>query len=375
MLDMDSIYAIFGKWIALEDKRLVDILAGFWLAHKLGGDPIWAILMGPSSGGKTEMLRAFSSVDSVEVSAVTPRTIVSGRERNEETGEKITNFGRELNGKIWVVMDFSEILAKSAEDRKKIFATMRSLYDGRLTAYYGTGKKVHEEDLYVSFIAASTSAFEKEFLEHQALGTRHLVIRIPEQPKEMVKLKLKEHEGKEKVMRASMRSVVDASFVAADKLEWFRPSGTIETHISNLTDILCTLRTYVSIDRYKNEVDELPEPEMIGRARKNINKFYAGLMNIDGFTPRDALERIAYIVKSNIPRMRLRAIEKLTNQDSEILTAMNLSKELRVGYKTAVRHLDSLYSLSVLDRPDKGLYMFNVEWQNNYGCWFKEEGI
>lgn len=368
IFDMEPIYSIFGSWMAMEDKTILDVLTAFWLAHRLGGDPIWLLVMGRSSDGKTELLRAFSKVDSIVAGRITSKTILSGKKKELGDIDEPGQFAKEINGKIWVVMDFSQILSLHPLDRKQIFSQMRDLFDGHLSARYGTGKKVQEEEIYTSFIGATTTDLEKHITEAQALGTRHLIVKMPSQDRNVLKEKINNHEGQEKRMRSALAATIMGSF-ADIKPMWITPDKETRDKIDQLVEILCTLRTFVS---YHKEVDELPEEENIGRAKKNFDKFYAGLMNINSYTSEKALDRLAYIVRSNIPTMRLKVLEVVAQKG--IINPSGLAKDLRIGYNTARRHIESLYSLKVLDKAETEMqreYVFSKAWME---CkdWFKE---
>jgi len=45
--------AIINKWLLLKDKGVVRILFGTFLAHRLGGDPVWLFLIAPPGGAKS----------------------------------------------------------------------------------------------------------------------------------------------------------------------------------------------------------------------------------------------------------------------------------------------------------------------------------
>ena len=377
-LDVGYMYGVFDKYLAMEQTTVLDILTGFWLAHRLGKPPVWIILMGPSSDGKTVLLDAFSGVDSVSAAKITPKTIVSGYSAPNTNGEDQKGlpgrFGRELNNKIWVVKDFSQIGSMRSDDRKEVFAQMRDLYDGHIEARYGTGMKVNENELYVSFVAASTSDFEKAYIEQQSLGTRHLIVRTTHTDDNEVLQKIRNVRGNEAIMKSALSAAVKAAFLKELRPEWIPISASAESKLIELTTILRTMRTYVSIDRYTNEVDEIPEREGIARAKKNNDKLFVGMMNIEGFTEDRAVACIEHVVKSNIPRLRLQAVELVAKSSLGVVLPSDLCAIAKVGMKTASRHLNSLYALGVLDQKGNSWretqYWFSEEWQTKYRKWF-----
>jgi len=61
-----------------EDDVILDILVAVTLSTKMSGDPIWLLIIGGSSSGKTELINAISKVNYItEVSEMTENTLLS----------------------------------------------------------------------------------------------------------------------------------------------------------------------------------------------------------------------------------------------------------------------------------------------------------
>jgi len=363
-VDLEPLLAVFRRWLAVREDTVVELLAGFWLAHQLPSDPVWFILVGPSSDAKTELLRAFSVHNTVVMNKVTARTIISGR-----TDGASSLFMKRMNNRIWAVFDISNILALYPQDRKMVFAQMRDLYDGHLTAGYGTAKTV-DERIYTSFIAAATPRFEETFAEQQALGTRHLIVKTMPPTSESVFQHIRNQLGNEDMMRYQMAEVVRSTFEDYSP-EWVRADDKTEARLQTLVKIVTTLRTFVQFDTYRNEVSAIVDKEGVGRAKKNFDKLYSGLMNIASMTPDHALDLIAHVAKSNASNIRYQTLLHLYR--SEDLRPQELSEYLRVGVSTAYRHLRALYALGIIERlGEREKYALTDQWRD-YQQWFAHD--
>ncbi len=68
-----------GAYLLLEDRDALPVILGAVAAHRLGGDPVWLLIVGPSSGAKTELLNLLTLVPGVFfLSDLTEHTFASG---------------------------------------------------------------------------------------------------------------------------------------------------------------------------------------------------------------------------------------------------------------------------------------------------------
>src|SRR5262249_49304216 len=110
--------------------------------------PIWLQLIGPPSGGKTELLFALQKCkQTILLSHFTPAALISGyreppQERKDETAEdepgdeseepveKDYSLLPQLNGMVVIIKDLSVILSMPAETRAQLLGLLRDAYDG-----------------------------------------------------------------------------------------------------------------------------------------------------------------------------------------------------------------------------------------------------
>src|SRR5688572_3771207 len=85
-----DVVASFDRWLHLEDSDLIYVVLATAVVCRLPGDPVWPIIVGASSSGKTETLASISGLEGVRVvSTITESGLLSGTAR-QETSESAT---------------------------------------------------------------------------------------------------------------------------------------------------------------------------------------------------------------------------------------------------------------------------------------------
>ena len=129
------------KWFYIENDTLVDIVVATYIANRLPGDPVWLIIIAPSSNTKTELLRSFyGHKNAYFISNLTPSTLVSGLKIDKGPEPSLLP---KLNDKLVVLKDFTSVLSMRSENQQEILAQLREAYDGQYTKIFGTGKAIN----------------------------------------------------------------------------------------------------------------------------------------------------------------------------------------------------------------------------------------
>jgi hypothetical protein len=58
---LEGAISVFQRWLSLHDPDYIDAVLATVAAHNLTGEPLWLMVVGGSSGGKTEVLPTPSS--------------------------------------------------------------------------------------------------------------------------------------------------------------------------------------------------------------------------------------------------------------------------------------------------------------------------
>jgi hypothetical protein len=173
-----------SKLLYIEDYGMIDVTLASMVANKLKlGDPVWLLLIGASSGGKSQLLRPIALSDpdnTVRVDDLTENTLISGM-NTKETSLLLQLGGRdakEHDGTI-MVSDLTVLFSKSTESRNAILSQLRMVYDGEMTKYFGNQKPVTWRG-HAGIIAGSTPSVYRHFAQVADMGERFIYYRMKE---------------------------------------------------------------------------------------------------------------------------------------------------------------------------------------------------
>ena len=129
----------FQSWLLLPDPSPVLVALATVAANFGTGRPVWLLLLGPPSSGKTEILQTLESIPKIfPASDLTVGGLLSGSKRSERRPEskggllgEVGDFG------IIVCKDFGSILNMRAEARQALLMALREIYDGHWIRYLG----------------------------------------------------------------------------------------------------------------------------------------------------------------------------------------------------------------------------------------------
>ena len=357
-MKIEEVRQVIKKWYLIGDNRDIDILIAFVLAHNMPGDPVWLLYTGASSGLKTELFRAIEIPQIILHSdKITAHTLITGRKIPMKARRNV-DLAPRLHNKIWMIYDFSQILTMKQETRNEVLSDMRSLYDGRLSKAFGTGQVVEygtgtEEDplIHCSLIAAVTHAIDRYLIEHRLLGTRYILYRIGEKPREEVLKKVDESFKKDDEARHQCNDTVRTYFQEFRERDTTISQESLEM-IKKCANFVSIARTEVKLNEYTNEVEDIAAPEEPARVYKQFRKLFAAAMQLDDYDENKAGLLIKKVALSTIPRVRLKILELFAKGDS--LNAYKIENELKIGKGYTRRNLLSLVHLGILDKTDMG---------------------
>src|ERR1700751_3768893 len=82
---LDHTVGVFRRWLHLPDAAALLAVLGAVAANRLDGDPVWLLLVGSPSSGKSEILQAVGSLPDVYPTAsLTEGGLLSGTPKREK---------------------------------------------------------------------------------------------------------------------------------------------------------------------------------------------------------------------------------------------------------------------------------------------------
>lgn len=208
-----------SKWLYIADPQALDIILATGAAIFLPGDPLWTLVIGPSGGGKTEMINMFSESEDTEViSKLTPNTLMSGL-KDIKPGDDLIHT---LSGKLVVIKDLAPILEMGRDAQREIFSDLRDAYDGLIRRVWGSGKEPAEWRGRFGLIAAATAAIDRNWKFFAELGERYCRVNLRTDPEAQTAAAI-ELMGKEDALREEIREAGRLLLATAKKIgRWWR---------------------------------------------------------------------------------------------------------------------------------------------------------
>ena len=136
MTKLKNIVDEFSKYIILKDPEILRMIFAAMVGNSIiDSDPIWLLIVAPSSGGKTTLLAPLVNIPHVYfVDDLSEKSLLSGFK-----GKKETSLLKIIGSGHMVVSDLTSILLKNPVVKGEILSMLKLVYDGILTRYTGLG--------------------------------------------------------------------------------------------------------------------------------------------------------------------------------------------------------------------------------------------
>lgn len=266
---LDATVKVFRRWLHLTDTAPLLATAAALVANLAEGDPVWLMLVGAPSTGKTELLSASAGLSWVHPAArVTEASLLSGTSKRERAKDATGGLLRQV-GDFGVLLckDFTSVLAQNKDASAEALAALREVYDGSWDRPVGTdGGKVLHWDGKCGLIGGVTPALDRYQSILSALGDRFLLLRLADADQQESGKMALTHRGHEKTMRAELAAALCGLVEQADPGRVLAPlTEDDEQRLIDLASFTARARTAVQRDGYTREILYLPQVEGPGR--------------------------------------------------------------------------------------------------------------
>lgn len=269
--------------IYIEDDGMTRVaLAGVIITRLQIGNPVWLIIIGASSSGKSQILRPLALTDSNfihRLDDMTENTLISGM--RVKKGEEEISFLRRI-GKLGIIVisDLTVIFSKSAEVRNAILSQFRMVYDGEITKMTGSNSKPLLWKGAIGILAGSTPSIYQSFEEVADMGERFIHYRMRPYDVEKatrVSLSRKEYgKGLDKKMSDVYAQYIKEVTMGAVDIPLL--PDTVRERIIFIAMFASLLSTPTHYDKYQKVVDKIPVPAMPMRVALQLTSLATGLM-------------------------------------------------------------------------------------------------
>ena len=377
---LTDIHKEFEKYIVIKDKWIIEVifsnLIGNFVIHQ---DPIWLMLVAPSSGGKTTLINPCRSIGSVHfMDDLTEKTFLSGFKPGK--GKPETSFLTTIGNGMIMVSDFTSIMSKNPVSRGEILGQMRCIYDGELIKRTGTG--VFAWKGKIGFLGAATPEIYSQLESGRAMGERFVYYWIEQPTNEEISKKQAEAKASSRDIASALEPLYkDYCQVVSEYAQMVGiPPLTMTERQSALiheaADFCVNGKATVHTDFKSGKVDQIPNKAGVGRDNKMFESMLHSLQLINCYENDDAtlpvqdwmVEIIQKIAYSSVNRER-RMILEILSESEEPMTSSTIGAKMGIEKTGVELSLAPLHAVGLVQKrirhtdhrwfiPDRGLKTF-----------------
>jgi hypothetical protein len=363
---LDKLTTTFRSWLDLPDAGVLYVALATVIANRLDGDPVWTLLVGPSSSVKTEVLRSLRKVKEVkEASTLTGvQALLSGKTRNKDpraTGGLLHEIG---DSGILVLRDFGGILTMRSYIRAPVLSALRDCHDGSWIRAIGEdgGKSLTWEGK-LGFLGGATPDIDRHHSVINELGSRWNYYRTTIGDRYEQADAARKNSGHESEMRENLSDAVIELLDGIDLSSGDFVSDADGHRLNYLAVFASRARTAVARENYySREIELIPDPDGPARLVKSLTKQFESLQRI-GLTRAEAWKETRRVAFDSMPAQRLALIEHMN--EVEVTTTQQAMKLLGLKEATTRRALEDLEALHIVQqKPGKaGGLVEQAKWQ------------
>lgn len=348
---LTSCIETFRKWLHMPDPGHVIAVLAAAAANRAAGDPVWLLIIGGPSSGKTEAVMSLSAEHDVRVTGVvTEGGLLSATPKRERADGSKGGLLREIGDfGIVVLKDFTSILSMNRDTRAQVLAALREIYDGSWTRNVGTdgGRTLHWHGK-MGLVAGCTGAFDTHYAVISSLGDRFLLYRLPSGEDEELGERSLAHVDHDQEMRSALAAA--AGRVLAATRQPPPPSEDDRKRIVTLAAFACRARSAVERDSYTREITYIHPREAPGRLSLGLLRLLQGARAV-GADEETAWRLVSKVARDCVPPIRLAVLQELVSG-----TMKTADLAIVVDYPTATvqRAAEDLTAHGVLARQKEG---------------------
>jgi hypothetical protein len=358
--DLDKFHAALSAYIFVEDFVPYDVtLACAVGAHDTDSDPLWVMLVGPASGGKTEAVNLCDSFADERKDELTSQAALLGwlPPKGKRPGKKTGLLTRIPSPAFVTIKDFAPLLDSSNKGtRDQLYSAFRGMYDGRYDREIGGVEESVTWEGRVTLLVAVTNAIDHFASHSDALGPRWVYCRLQDgNHGKAMRLRRNGHTADSRKAAGSIAAALVRD--GRDRLAGVALTGGAQEQIEEAAELCAMARGSVPRSPYgKREIDGMPDVEAPYRLCGQLRLLARSLIALG----KDEAEAVAITCRCALdttPRPRLAVLEALAASPGYDQTAGGVSRATggALSRNTALRHLEDLETIGLVyatDRPE-----------------------
>lgn len=347
----------FRRYLHMPDPGHLYVVLAAAVANLADGDPVWLLLVGPPSAGKTEVVSPLVRMPWAHSAAtLTEAALLSGTPKREVHASAKGGLLREVGDfGILVMKDFTSLLAQNRDTQAQVLAALREVFDGSWTRHVGTdGGRILEWKGKLGLIAGCTPTIDQHHAVIGSMGNRFVFYRLPTDDADKVAEGALAHGGHEEQMRGELSAAVERVLGQALKAEPRELTVEERKRLGGLAVFATACRTAVERDPHNREILAVPQAEGPARFVGQLRLLLHGLEAV-GVGPTTTWTLLAKLATDAMPAGRLAVLSHLRASGSPLGTGQ-IATAVGLPSMTARRCLEDLALLGAVDRSKVGTH-------------------
>lgn len=350
------------------------VVLGTVAANMMMGMPVWVMLVGSSSSGKTLLLEMLGGLCPDEKLAVkdaekrvhivgaikSPSALLSGVAKKDQGKGATGGLLRQVGARGMIVMtDFTGMLTLPREPLHEMIGALRYVFDGRYSRPLGTeGGRVLEWKGRVGFLGASTPAIDRHSGLIGEMGERWVYYRFPETDGYGETVRMLKVRNPQSMMEELRELVVQ--FFDTLELSWLADEETRaleRTEIDRLYAMAAfsvAARSGVPRDAYQqSEIVDIASREGVPRLAGELGQLYLGMERI-GIEADERWRIIGKVAVDSVRQLRMAVINIMRTAKAGMPVKVTLVRDmLQCGRKTAEITVEDLLVHGMVEKTGR----------------------
>ncbi len=361
MTKLADIKREFEKYIIIKDPWAIDMVLATVLGNALlPRDPIWTMIIAPSSGGKSTLMAPCSRLKAVHfLDDLTEKTFLSGYKVKGKEASLLKLIG----SGVMCFSDFTAVLSKNPLARGEILGQLRLVYDGTFSKRTGVGEISWKGKM--GLLGACTPEIYQILEGARAMGERFIYYNL-EQPSD------DEIVRKQEEVKMSSRSITEAmhpfyqeycdgiqQFIAEKGLPELKMTEAQQERVHEAAKFCVMAKATVHLDFKTNKPDALVSRPGVGRDRKMFNSVLHMMQIMDAYETGivdlalqdDRIDMICKIAYSSVSRERRKILEILSTYDRHMSSSeIGATDDFGLQKEGIEKYLHVLFAVGLIQK-------------------------
>ena len=348
---VNELLELLSGYVQLDDPGHIWFTLAVAVSAALDGDPLWGMLIGPSSSGKTEAVRALDRL-AEPIDELTAPALLSWTQGKAPRPTGVLT--RIAQRGLVTVGDFSTVLATSDRGgRDQLFALLRRVYDGQVTRDLGNAPVPLRWRGRLTLLAACTPAIDNYASHNDQLGPRWLYYRLTagsSQAKRAASRKARLRPGDLGRLRSQAAQLAAQLVTAAQpQAATFMVSEMAAERLDDLAVVCCFGRASVPRNAYgRREIEGLAIIEEPPRLVGQLLLLAKGLLAL-GLPEPATMGLCRRAALDSIPQVRRRLLQALATVDE--VTVSEAARRVGCDRRVARMGLEELAAIGLAACP------------------------